>query len=171
MSCKRFLLALLLTSFSAVVSFSNSCAADKTTTSVASLSGIKGIGLVVEDVSPDVAQDGLSMSQIQADIAEKLRAAGITVLSDDALTKAPGMPFLHCNIFTIKNEADICAYHITFALYQMVSLIRKPALKQSVATWKIAGGGTVDASQIGTIRTDLQAYLEKFITAYKAAQQ
>jgi hypothetical protein len=101
-------------------------------------------------------------------VEEKLRAAGIKMLSEAELTKSPGMPYLYVNIFTFKDE-DIYAYHITLELKQMVSLVRKTAVKQSVATWKISGGGTVGALKLSTIRTAVGEYINAFIKAYFAA--
>jgi hypothetical protein len=135
---------------------------------VSSLSGLKGVGLVIEDIDPAIEREGFTALQIQKDMEEKLRAAGIKILSEAELTKSPGMPYLYVNIFTFKDE-DIYAYHITLELKQMVSLVRKPSVKQSVATWKISGGGTVGAQKLPTIRTTVGEYINAFIKAYFAA--
>ena len=135
---------------------------------VSSLSGLKGVGVVIEDIDPAIEREGFTALQIQKDVEEKLRKAGIKMLSEAELTKNPGMPYLYVNIFTFKDE-DIYAYHITLELKQMVSLVRKPSVKQSVATWKISGGGTVGALKLSTIRTAVGEYINAFIKAYFAA--
>ncbi len=135
---------------------------------VSSLAGLSGVGVVIEDIDPAIEREGFTAVQIQKDVEEKLRTAGIKILSEEALTKSPGMPYLYVNIFTFKDE-DIYAYHITLELKQMVSLVRKPAVKQSVATWKISGGGTVGAQKLPTIRTTVGEYINAFIKAYFAA--
>jgi hypothetical protein len=135
---------------------------------VSSLAGLNGVGVVIEDIDPAIEREGFTAGQIQKDVEEKLRAAGIKILSEAELTKSPGMPYLYVNIFTFRDE-DIYAYHITLELKQMVSLVRKPAVKQSVATWKISGGGTVGALKLATIRTAVGEYINAFIKAYFAA--
>ena len=137
---------------------------------VSSLSGLSGVGVVIEDLDSAIEREGFTALQIQKDAEEKLRAAGIKILSETELTKSPGMPYLYVNIFTFKDE-DIYAYHITLELKQMVSLVRKPSVKQSVATWKISGGGTVGALKLATIRTAVGEYINAFIKAYFAANQ
>ena len=151
-----------------VLWFSPALAGNTAQQGVSSLSGLKGVGLVIEDIDPAIEREGFTAVQIQKDVEEKLRTAGIKILSEAELTKSPGMPYLYVNIFTFKDE-DIYAYHITLELKQMVSLVRKPAVKQSVATWKISGGGTVGAQKLATIRTAVEEYINAFIKAYFAA--
>lgn len=146
----------------------NALAQEKGQQGVSSLAGITGMGLVIEDLMPAVEQEGLTAGQILKDVEQKLRGAGIKILSDDELTKTPGMPYLYANIFTFKDE-DIYTYHITLELKQMVSLVRKPAVKQSVGTWKISGGGTVGALKLAHIRAIVAEYTDAFIKAYRAA--
>ena len=135
---------------------------------VSSLAGLNGVGIVIEDLDPAIEREGFTAGQIQKDVEEKLRAAGIKIFSEAALTKSKGMPYLYVNIFTFKDE-DIYAYHITLELKQMVSLVRKPTVKQSVATWKISGGGTVGALKLATLRTAVGEYINAFIKAYFTA--
>jgi len=135
---------------------------------VSSLAGLSGVGVVIEDIEPAIEREGFTAGQIQKDVEEKLRTAGIKILSEAALTKSQGMPYLYVNIFTFKDE-DIYAYHITLELKQMVSLTRKPSVKQSVATWKISGGGTVGALKLASIRTAVGEYINAFIKTYRAA--
>ncbi len=136
---------------------------------IPSLVGITAMGIVIEDLLPAVEQEGLTAGQIRHDVEQKLRAAGINIRHEDELAKIPGMPYLYVNIFTFKDEEDLYAYHITLELKQMVALVRKPAVKQSVGTWKISGGGTVGARKLGNIRTFVAEYTDAFIKAYRAA--
>lgn len=143
-------------------------AQEKKPQGVSSLAGITGMGLVIEDLAPAVEQEGLTAGQILKDVEQKLRGAGIKILRDDELAKIPGLPYLYLNIFTFKDE-DIYAYHITLELKQMVSLVRKPALTQSVGTWKISGGGTVGARKLTNIQAIVAEYTDAFIKAFRAA--
>ena len=48
------------------------------------LAGLKGLSIVVEDLSPEAEKDGLSGATLQADLEAKVRGAGISVLTDRA---------------------------------------------------------------------------------------
>jgi hypothetical protein len=134
----------------------------------ASLAGIKGIGVVIEDLAPDAAQVGFSTQLVQADVGQKLRSAGIKVLSEDELLKTSGMPYLYINIFTFKDDEQF-AYHITLELKQMAALVRKPGIKLSASTWKTRVGGTVGIKKVTELRAVVKDETDQFISAWKAA--
>jgi hypothetical protein len=134
----------------------------------ASLAGIKGVGLVVEDLAPDAVQEGFSTQLVQADVEQKLRSSGIKVLSEEELLKAPGMPYLYVNIFTFKDDEQY-AYHITLELKQMAALVRKPGIKLSASTWKTRVGGTVGIKKVIELRAVVKDEANQFIAAWKAA--
>jgi hypothetical protein len=135
---------------------------------VSSLAGLKGVGVVVEDLSPDAVQEGFNSQLIQADVEQKLRSIGIRVLTEQELMKAPGMPYLYLNIFTFKDD-ELYAYHITLELKQMVSLVRKPHISLSSATWKTRVGGTVGEKKISELRSFAADEADQFVKAWKAA--
>jgi hypothetical protein len=151
-------------------SLSSGMAKESDKQSRTSLVAIKGVGVIVEDLAPDAEQEGFSTQLIQADVEQKLRAAGIKVLTDAELANVPGMPYLCVNIFTFR-DAEQYAFHITLELKQMVSLVRKPGVKQSLATWKISGGGTVGAMKLSELRSFVKEYVDRFISAWKAANK
>jgi len=133
-----------------------------------SLAGLKGVGVVVEDLAPDAVQEGFNAQLIQADVEQKLRAAGIRVLTENELMKAAGIPYLYINIFTYK-EDELYAYHITLELKQMVSLVRKPRISLSSSTWKARVGGTVGIKKISELRSFVTDEADQFVSAWKAA--
>jgi hypothetical protein len=158
---------ILLAVVAILFTYSASLARDNDRQSRVSLAGIKGVGVVVEDLSQNAEQEGFTTQLVQADVEQKLRAAGIRVLTDDALMKTPGMPYLYVNIFTFR-DAELYAYHITLELRQMVSLVRKTGVKQSVGTWKVSCGGTVGAKKLIDLRTFVLDDVSQFISAYKS---
>jgi hypothetical protein len=133
----------------------------------ASLAGIKGIGVVIEDLAPDASQEGFSTQLVQADVEQKLRSAGIKVLSEEELIKTSGMPYLYINIFTFKDDEQF-AYHITLELKQMAALIRKPGIKLSASTWKTRVGGTVGIKKVTELRSVVKDETDQFTSAWKA---
>jgi hypothetical protein len=134
----------------------------------ASLRGLKGVGVVVEDLAPDTVQEGFNTQLLQADVEQKLRAAGIKILTEQGLMKATGMPYIYLNIFTFKDD-ELYAYHITLELKQMVSLVRKPGISLSSSTWKACAGGTVGVKKISELRPFIADAADQFVSSWKAA--
>src|SRR2546425_3316356 len=67
------------------------------------LRGLKGVGVVVERVSPDAERDGLTQSQLQTDVELRLRKAGIPALTQEECRATPGHPFLYVNVNTHRD--------------------------------------------------------------------
>ncbi|MCX5895699.1 MAG: hypothetical protein NTZ51_07715 [Proteobacteria bacterium] len=169
-SKKLFPAALILILFIALlVSTASAATIDKQASAL--LTGLKGVGVVVEDIAPEVERDGLSARQIQADVEQQLRTSGIKVLTEKEFEKSPGMPYLYVNIFTFKDDTGMYAYHITVALKQMVSLVRKPSATLSATTWKASVGGTVGENKLADIRSFVKESVDRFIKDYSAANQ
>jgi hypothetical protein len=168
MNKTRYAAIMLLAAAVTCFSFSAGLSKESDRQSRASLSGIKGVGVVVEDLSPDTEQEGFTTFLIQSDTEQKLRSAGIRVLNDDELAKAPGMPYIYVNLFTFR-DAEQYAWHSTLELKQMVTLARKPGVKQSLATWKVSGGGIVGAKKVFELRSFVKDDVDRFISAWKAA--
>src|SRR5665213_1189596 len=63
----------------------------------ASLKGLTGVFVLVEDLNPAEEQAGLKTADIQADAVQQLQAAGIPLLSKEQDIQAPGMPTLYIN--------------------------------------------------------------------------
>ena len=49
-----------------------------------SLRGLEGIYVIVEDLKPDVEEDGLTRRQIEVEVMKRLKTAGIKMLSEEA---------------------------------------------------------------------------------------
>jgi hypothetical protein len=56
----------------------------------ASLQGLKGVKVLVDNLAPEVEQAGLVKDPLQKGIEEKLRGAGIKVLTQDEASRTPG---------------------------------------------------------------------------------
>ena len=109
-----------------------------------SLRGIIGLGLVIEEVSPDASTDGLSHESIRSTVEQALRSKGIRLLTDR--TRSGSSPYLYINVNTLKEELGLYAYTVTVDLKQLVGL---PSMKNK-KTW----GTTWSASVIGMVRQE-----------------
>jgi hypothetical protein len=138
-----------------------------------SLRGLKGLGVVVEELQPEAERDGLTKSQLRTDVELKLRQAGLRVLSPEESLKEPGSPYLYVNLNTAKSEVLYAfatyAYALQVALKQEVTLTRDPDIRGSATTWDTGVLGTVGAANLPDLRKTLSDVLDRFINDYLAA--
>lgn len=136
----------------------------------ATLKGLKGIGVLVENLAPEVEKEGLVKDQLQTDVESKLRKAGIKVLTKEESAKTPGEPYLYININlnTTKTESDIYPYSIDLLFIQKVSLLRDPKITTYAVTWSTGGVGSVGKQILGQLRDNAKEVVDIFIKAYQA---
>ena len=134
------------------------------------LAGLKGLSIVVEDLSPEAEKDGLSSATLQADLEAKVRGAGISVLTDDQAGRAPGSPHLYLKISAMKHTGGFYAYHLLLGVRQRVTLVRAARVAGFAMTWSATDSlGTVAWANLPSIREDVKAKADQFVKAYLAA--
>jgi hypothetical protein len=152
--------------FIAVLFVVVSAASGATAGEKGSLKGLDGVGVLVEDMSPDAVKGGLTKAAIQTDVELTLRRAGIRVLSFVEEVKAPGQPYLYVNISATTGGCG--PYSLSIELHQKVQLARNPDLSTSAATWSASGLGAVGIGVWDTlgIRGFLKDLVHKFANDY-----
>ena len=115
---------------------------------VKSLRGLRGVGVLIEDLQPNAKKVGLTESQLKIDVEVELRKAGIPVLTDDKRWDTPGMPKLYVNINSVDRSglvgaSELYAYGIKVALQQMVDLRRNRSMTGTATTWETGTVGSV----------------------------
>ncbi len=119
-----------------------------------SLRGISGVGVVVEDISPDASADGLSQDAIRAAIELILRSKGIRVLANVERTRLGSAPYLYINVNTLKEELGLYAYAVNVDLKQVVGLLSKKGVQAWGCTWSTSVIGTVGEANVPQIIAD-----------------
>ncbi len=126
----------------------------------ASLKGIPQVRVNV--VPPDVEGDGLTKEQLQADVEQRLRQAGIALAPMTvgeapvlwvvlAIDKVPGLAFY--------------AASIRVELFQFVRVSRN-MVGLGAPTWGLEGIGSVPVDDPAELRSWAQAFVDRFIEAY-----
>ena len=135
---------------------------------LATLRGLQGIGVLVEQLPPEAENKGLKKDQIQTEVESKLRKAGIKVLTKEECGKTPGEPYLYINlnINLAKTESDIYPYTIDVMLIQKVSLLRDPQINSYATTWSTGGIGSIDKQILGQLRESVLEVVNLFVNAY-----
>lgn len=135
---------------------------------LATLRGLKGVGVIIENLPPEVEKAGLLKKQLQVEVEFKLRSAGIKVLTREECMKTPGEPYLYININinTSKTESNIYPYTVDAMLIQKVMLLRDPDKITYAVTWSIGGVGSIDKNTLLGLRINVEEVVDKFIIAY-----
>jgi hypothetical protein len=134
----------------------------------ASLKGLKGVFVLVEDLNPPEEQAGLKTADVQTDVEEKLKAAGIPLLSKTQDMDTPGMPTLYISVSVASSTAsDLWPFSIDVNLEQQATLKRSPdTFVPTAVTWHVGSIGAVDKSNIRSIRDRVNEQVAKFVNAY-----
>jgi hypothetical protein len=135
---------------------------------IESLRGLSGVRVKV-DLSEEVTRDGLTLSQVTADVELSLQQAGVPLLSQEKWRSSPGRPFLQVWVESAKIQDNwkFYTYSIQLHLVQDVSLIRmNPLDRFSAVTWyrSLTGHG-----YLGDIRVRVKEAVEAFAAAYSTA--
>ena len=124
-----------------------------------SLRGMFGLGLVIEEVSPDASADGLSQEAIRTTVEQALRSKGIRLLTER--TRSGSSPYLYINVNTLKEELGLYAYTVTVDLKQLVGLLSMKNKKPWGTTWSASVIGMVRQENVNQIITDAVEPLAK----------
>ena len=119
-----------------------------------SLRGISGIGVIVEEISPDASADGLSQDAIRTAAELILRSKGIRVLTNIDRTRLGSAPYLYININTLKEELGVYAYAVNVDLKQVVGLLSMKGAQAWGATWSASVVGAVGEANMRQIIAD-----------------
>ena len=119
-----------------------------------SLRGISGIGVIVEEISPDASADGLSQDAIRTAAELILRSKGIRVLTNIDRTRLGSAPYLYININTLKEELGVYAYAVNVDLKQIVGLLSMKGAQAWGATWSASVVGAVGETNVRQIIAD-----------------
>jgi hypothetical protein len=138
----------------------------------ASLRGLKGVGVVVEELTPDAKRGGLLEEQLRMSVEWRLRKAGIIVLSGSDLHRVPGVPHLSISVAALQGKgrlAPLFVYSAKVELKQSVTLVRDHSLNVSTATWVLSGVSMIGSSRFRAgVHERVASYVDRFIRDYLA---
>lgn len=134
----------------------------------ASLQGLKGVRVLVEDIASEVEERGLARVVLQKEVEDKIRAAGIKVLTQEEATQTPGEPYLYLNINVTlsRGEEEACSYSIDLALIQNVTLVRNPGQATYAATWSTGGVGLIGKKSLKDLKETTLEVVDLFVKAF-----
>jgi len=165
MVVKRCLLVLVIMGLTFLFT---STAHPATKSEIASLRGLTGVRVAVEDLRTEIKKDlPFDEDQIRVDVELELTMAGIKVLSEEERIKTPGNPHLYVNL-TIKRllNMPIFYFDIEIDLRQGVYLDRNPNINLIGTTWETGVTGVIGNDKVSEIRNVIKDKLDIFIDDY-----
>jgi len=133
---------------------------------------IRGIYVVVENIQPNIEKYAsrfkITKEQIQQDVEQRLKNAGIVVLSYNDWLKTAGRPMLYVNVNTHEYEKYWYSYTISLAVQQGVMLETNPKIKTIATTWSIEMTGIANIGTLDSIKTNTAYLVDRFINAYRS---
>jgi hypothetical protein len=141
------------------------------------LKGLTGFYLLIEELNPNIAKyaslqkNQISMQALKNQVENRLRTAGIRVLSWDEMMKTPERPMLYVAVNTHEYEKFWYACDIRVEVRQLVTLVSRPEKPISVGTWSINMTGVMNIGQLQALYDNLGLLLDRFIQAYMAVNR
>lgn len=148
-----------------------------------SLRGLTGVCVRVERLSEGALRDGLDELSIQTDVEQKLRQAGIAVLTPSQAAKEPGSPTLYIHVNTkllfyptgvTFDPARSPPYivMVTVALLQGVAPVRDTNLRvRDVKTWDAGYFRSLDPASLKQALATVGDLVDEFIGDWRAVNQ
>lgn len=135
---------------------------------------IRGIYVVVENIQPNIEKYAsrfkITKEQIQQDVEQRLKNAGIVVLSYNDWLKTAGRPMLYVNVNTHEYEKYWYSYTISLDVQQGVMLETNPKIKTIATTWSIEMTGIANIGTLDSIKTNTAYLVDRFINAYRSVR-
>jgi len=131
----------------------------------ATLRGLRGMGVLVEPLDPDVERAGLTTLHLQTAVEGQLQKAGIPVFTTEERLRVPGKPFVYVHVHVVLRSYALVTYFVQVELNQRASL-ETDALLATVSTWSVGLQGTIEKARLDTLDDFVRDAVDQFINAY-----
>lgn len=131
------------------------------------LRGVEAVRVLVE-TTPFAEQRGVTAARLEAGAAERLRKAGLRVLTGAEAKSATGGPifFIRIKLFDISNFYSSTT---DVQLRETVRLARPPATEMMAATWQNAAHGLLSPRDTERVLDGMLSVVDFFVREYQAA--
>lgn len=138
------------------------------------LEGLWAVHVVVDELSPEAEQAGLTRASLQSELERRLRQGGLRVLSAPEALKSAIRPTLHLRVELVRSRdaPELYVFSVDLTLRQRIQLMRDRRIESHAITWsENRRVGTVEATRRGVVRDVVRAKVERFVTAWRTANQ
>lgn len=136
-----------------------------------SLKGLAAVYLIIEPLQAEAREAGLTTSELRTDVELRLRAAKISVHTEEEGRKQPGNPYLYLAVNYIKAEKGFCTFGVRLALIQNVFAQRNTSQLLRASTWSVSLSGYATGTGVATIRESARDFADRFCNDYLTVNQ
>jgi hypothetical protein len=156
----KYILAIALFILISITPLKN--VAQTNTGKIASLSGVRGISIRVEEPNRDLVNAGITGSGLLNGVKSRLREANIPVQVNDS------EDFLYINVSTSKQPSNpnIYAFSVEVNFNQLALLKRDTSKVVSAETWRTGKFGVAETAQLPQITKFVDECVSEFIRLY-----
>jgi hypothetical protein len=128
------------------------------------LRGIKAVRVVVEDISDNANNDGLTVDQIRTDVELRFRRNGVAIAESGLFL----IPYVYVNAHLLRGPSGLYVFNCEVELNQPVVL--ESGSSRLAPTWSMSVLGSVGKEKMPqTIRDTVGDLVDRFINAYLGA--
>ncbi|UCE60080.1 MAG: hypothetical protein JSU63_21880 [Phycisphaerales bacterium] len=131
-----------------------------------SLKGLAAVYLVIEPLQAEAREAGLTTSQLRTDVELRLRAAKISVHTEEEGRKLPGNPYLYLVVNYIKAEQGFCIFGVRLAFIQNVFPQRDTSQLLRASTWSVSLSSYTTGTGVARIRESARDFADRFCNEY-----
>jgi hypothetical protein len=138
------------------------------------LVGLPGVYVHLTEASPIGQFGDVSPRFLRQTVEDRLREAGIRVLSREELASTPGTPILEVQVCLLRHDTiALFQYSIETVLWERVRLDRDPDLVVQAVTWRsgVKFGNALGELVSGRIQDVFDFEIGNFINDYDAANE
>ena len=137
----------------------------------ATLRGLKGVRIVVEDVSAELRERGITEDVVLAETERQLRQGGIPIYTEKQRRAFPGEPVLHVQVLAqVDVRFDEAAFGVRLELRQNAHLERDRSMRApGVTTWSTGGIGEAARDWRQVLRDEVAYHAGRFVEAWQEA--
>ena len=134
------------------------------------LKGLEGVFVKVV-LNDKIVSRGLSVEKMESDVKQKLRSAGILILSISELREIPGSPILIVEAESSKvdslssEQKTLYSFLVSVSLFQLLDMDRN-RIPFGDSVWEVREHGVI--YNLKDIRLYLEKLISEFIRAYQA---
>ena len=146
------------------------CLALDNATTRATLKGLPGVYLMVEDIRLEIEEDGFTRDEMDQLARKHLESAGVRLIPEEEWRDLPGSPWLYLYAHVMRREfveERVYIFNISIELKQKATLARMPQEDPVfVTTWSRSILGK--SGFLEDIRRGVELCLEDFVEAYRS---
>ena len=141
------------------------------------LGGLKGVYILVEPLSPQTAEKGITAAQLRKDTERQLTKAGIKLLSEREFNNfklSGSYPLARLDLSVLIDQIDVAGTSlnvnfISVRARQQAFLRRRPAIRFFATTWQRRELSY--SNEVADVSQGIRELVDEFISAYKSANR